>query len=117
MIDAPLRPRRQRVVAGRATVVDEQLRAGVLDVEGGAERVHASARRGDERHRRLVNSACPGWVRTDMGGRDAPRSVEQGADTIVWLATLDAEGADRRVLQRSKADRLVIEPAQFNGPR
>jgi NAD(P)-dependent dehydrogenase (short-subunit alcohol dehydrogenase family) len=35
----------------------------------------------------LVNSACPGWVRTDMGGPGAPRSVEEGADTIVWLAT------------------------------
>jgi NAD(P)-dependent dehydrogenase (short-subunit alcohol dehydrogenase family) len=34
-----------------------------------------------------VNSVCPGWVRTDMGGAAAPRSVEQGADTIVWLAT------------------------------
>jgi len=34
-----------------------------------------------------VNSACPGWVRTDMGGPSAPRSVEEGADTIVWLAT------------------------------
>jgi NAD(P)-dependent dehydrogenase (short-subunit alcohol dehydrogenase family) len=33
-----------------------------------------------------VNSVCPGWVRTDMGGHDATRSVEQGADTIVWLA-------------------------------
>jgi NAD(P)-dependent dehydrogenase (short-subunit alcohol dehydrogenase family) len=40
----------------------------------------------------LVNSACPGWVRTDMGGAGAPRSVEQGADTIVWLATLHANG-------------------------
>lgn len=36
----------------------------------------------------LVNSACPGWVRTDMGGPNAPGTVEQGADTIVWLATL-----------------------------
>jgi NAD(P)-dependent dehydrogenase (short-subunit alcohol dehydrogenase family) len=36
----------------------------------------------------LVNSVCPGWVRTDMGGPSAPRLVEQGADTIVWLATL-----------------------------
>ncbi|MHB2156196.1 SDR family oxidoreductase [Calditrichota bacterium GD2] len=36
-----------------------------------------------------VNSMCPGWVRTDMGGEMAPRSVEQGADTAVWLA-LDA---------------------------
>jgi NAD(P)-dependent dehydrogenase (short-subunit alcohol dehydrogenase family) len=33
-----------------------------------------------------VNSVCPGWVRTDMGGRGASRSVEEGADTIVWLA-------------------------------
>ena len=36
-----------------------------------------------------VNSICPGWVRTDMGGRGAPRSVEQGADTAVWLATTE----------------------------
>jgi NAD(P)-dependent dehydrogenase (short-subunit alcohol dehydrogenase family) len=34
-----------------------------------------------------VNSICPGWVRTDMGGEGAPRSVEEGADTAVWLAT------------------------------
>ncbi len=33
-----------------------------------------------------VNSMCPGWVRTDMGGPNATRSVEQGADTAVWLA-------------------------------
>lgn len=34
-----------------------------------------------------VNAVDPGWVRTAMGGSEAPRSVEQGADTIVWLAT------------------------------
>lgn len=34
-----------------------------------------------------VNAICPGWVRTDMGGSGAPRSVEQGADTVTWLAT------------------------------
>ena len=34
-----------------------------------------------------INSVCPGWVRTDMGGRNATRSVEEGADTIVWLAS------------------------------
>ena len=34
-----------------------------------------------------VNAVCPGWVRTDMGGSDAPRSIEEGADGIVWLAT------------------------------
>ena len=39
-----------------------------------------------------VNAACPGWVRTRMGGGGAPRSVEEGADTIVWLATLDRDG-------------------------
>lgn len=36
-----------------------------------------------------VNSMCPGWVRTDMGGANAERDVSQGADTAVWLA-LDA---------------------------
>lgn len=40
----------------------------------------------------LVNSVCPGWVRTDMGGSGARRSVEVGADTIVWLATLPEDG-------------------------
>jgi NAD(P)-dependent dehydrogenase (short-subunit alcohol dehydrogenase family) len=39
-----------------------------------------------------VNTMCPGWVRTDMGGAAAPRSVEQGADTAVWLATLPDDG-------------------------
>ncbi len=40
----------------------------------------------------LVNSMCPGWVRTDMGGRSASRSVKEGADTAVWLATLSGDG-------------------------
>jgi NAD(P)-dependent dehydrogenase (short-subunit alcohol dehydrogenase family) len=40
----------------------------------------------------LVNAMCPGWVRTDMGGSGAPRSVEQGADTALWLATLPEKG-------------------------
>jgi NAD(P)-dependent dehydrogenase (short-subunit alcohol dehydrogenase family) len=39
-----------------------------------------------------VNAVSPGWVRTDMGGQEAPRSVAQGADTIVWLATLPDDG-------------------------
>ena len=32
-----------------------------------------------------VNAVCPGWVRTDLGGPDAPRSLQQGADSILWL--------------------------------
>ena len=40
-----------------------------------------------------VNSVCPGWVRTEMGGPQAPRSVEQGASGIVWLA-VDAPQAE-----------------------
>lgn len=40
----------------------------------------------------LVNCVDPGWVRTDMGGRSAPRSVAEGADTIVWAATLPDDG-------------------------
>jgi NAD(P)-dependent dehydrogenase (short-subunit alcohol dehydrogenase family) len=40
----------------------------------------------------LVNSMCPGWVKTEMGGPGANRSVEDGADTAVWLATLPDTG-------------------------
>ena len=40
----------------------------------------------------LVNCVDPGWVRTDMGGPSATRSVEEGAAGIVWLATLPDDG-------------------------
>jgi NAD(P)-dependent dehydrogenase (short-subunit alcohol dehydrogenase family) len=40
----------------------------------------------------LVNCVDPGWVRTDMGGRGATRSLAEGADTAVWLATLPDGG-------------------------
>jgi NAD(P)-dependent dehydrogenase (short-subunit alcohol dehydrogenase family) len=40
----------------------------------------------------LVNSVCPGWVRTDMGGASAPRSVEEGAASVLWAARLGPDG-------------------------
>lgn len=40
----------------------------------------------------LVNSVCPGWVKTDMGGLEAPRSLQQGAESIIWAATLPKDG-------------------------
>lgn len=51
-----------------------------------------------------VNSVCPGWVRTDMGGSNATRSVEEGADTIVWLAT----EAPRNITGKFLRDRAEI---------
>ena len=40
-----------------------------------------------------VNSMCPGWVRTRMGGTTAPRSPEEGAETALWLTNLGEDGA------------------------
>jgi NAD(P)-dependent dehydrogenase (short-subunit alcohol dehydrogenase family) len=49
-----------------------------------------------------VNSVCPGWVRTGMGGRHAPLSVTQGADTIVWLATEAPKSLTGKFLRERK---------------
>ncbi|MBI2477925.1 MAG: SDR family NAD(P)-dependent oxidoreductase, partial [Planctomycetia bacterium] len=51
-----------------------------------------------------VNSMCPGWVRTDMGGVGATRSVEEGADTAVWLA----DEAPRELTGKMFRDRQEI---------
>lgn len=40
----------------------------------------------------LINAASPGWVRSDMGGPSASRTLAEGADTPVWLATLPDDG-------------------------
>jgi carbonyl reductase 1 len=42
-----------------------------------------------ENPRLKINAVCPGWVRTDMGGAGASRSIEKGASGIVWAATLE----------------------------
>jgi NAD(P)-dependent dehydrogenase (short-subunit alcohol dehydrogenase family) len=40
----------------------------------------------------IVNSVCPGWVRTDMGGAGASRAVEEGAASVLWAARLAPDG-------------------------
>ena len=49
-----------------------------------------------------VNAMCPGWVRTDMGGPNATSSVEEGADTAIWLATLPDDGPTGKFFRRRK---------------
>lgn len=52
-----------------------------------------------------VNSVTPGWVKTDMGGSAAPKSIEEGADSLVWLATEASQTLTGMFIQ----DRKVIE--------
>lgn len=51
-----------------------------------------------------VNAFDPGWVKTDMGGRSAPGSVEEGADTAVWLTTADRIGTGKFFRSRKEIE-------------
>jgi len=51
----------------------------------------------------LVNSVCPGWVRTDMGGASAPRDLAQGVASILWAAEIPASGPTGGFLRDGKA--------------
>jgi NAD(P)-dependent dehydrogenase (short-subunit alcohol dehydrogenase family) len=50
----------------------------------------------------LVNCVSPGHVRTDLGGPDAPQSVEEGADTVVWVATTNTDKTGRFFRERGE---------------
>ena len=49
-----------------------------------------------------VNTVCPGWVRTDMGGSGATKSPEEGADTIIWAALFEEKGATGKFFRNRK---------------
>lgn len=49
-----------------------------------------------------INTMCPGWVHTEMGGKSAPKTPEEGADTAVWLATLPADGPSGEFFKERK---------------
>lgn len=51
----------------------------------------------------LVNAVSPGWVRTDMGGRGAPRSVQQGAASVLWAVRLPADGPTGGMFEDGRA--------------
>lgn len=52
----------------------------------------------------MVNAINPGWCRTDMGGAGAPRSVEQGAASVLWGVRLEPGGPSGGVFKDGKAD-------------
>ena len=81
------------VRAGRHTAAGWPTSAYAVSKIGATALTHVLARdlAGDPRQLR-INAVCPGWARTDMGGPQAERSAETGAASIVWAATLPADG-------------------------
>jgi NAD(P)-dependent dehydrogenase (short-subunit alcohol dehydrogenase family) len=84
-------------------IVNVSSESGSLSVMGGGTPTHSVSKAAlnaltrmlaDELRssRILVNSVCPGWVVTEMGGSDAPRTVEEGAASVVWAVTLADAG-------------------------
>ena len=90
--DAGKRPGGQRVIRDGSAERDGRRLPRVSDVQGGPECADQDLRERARGYRVKVNAVCPGWVRTDMGGAGAPRSVEEGVATTVWLATLPDDG-------------------------
>jgi NAD(P)-dependent dehydrogenase (short-subunit alcohol dehydrogenase family) len=95
-------PPKEQLVALEWSFV-EDVRAGVYAAKGWPESAYRVSKLGLnaltrllatelEPRNLLVNAVCPSWVRTQMGGPHAARSVEKGADVIVWAATLPPEG-------------------------
>lgn len=69
-----------------------------------------SAEMSDGKRGVFVDAMCPNHTRTDMGGPDAPRSPEEAADTIVWLATRELTDANNAPVITGKLweDREII---------
>ena len=89
--------------SGHARIVNVSSESGSLTVMGGGTPAYGVSKAAlnaltrmlaDELRasRILVNSVCPGWVATEMGGPDAPRTVEEGAASVMWAATLPDGG-------------------------
>jgi len=89
--------------SGRGRIVNVSSESGSLESMGGGTPAYSVSKAAlnaltrmlaDElrRERVLVNSVCPGWVATEMGGPNAPRTPAEGARGIVWAATLPDGG-------------------------
>ncbi|RKF22230.1 SDR family NAD(P)-dependent oxidoreductase [Alginatibacterium sediminis] len=51
----------------------------------------------------LINSMCPGWVKTRMGGDDAELAPEEAAKTALWLINAEEDGPNGGFFRNQKA--------------